>query len=130
MADAPGVNELPDDLQRLLKVVVGMEWPEGSEALLRQMYDYWHTFHDELDAVRDEVTGVARDLGTVMEGSAATAYIDLLSKDLPGYLDLLAEGADELAKASMNAAADIQKAKVMIIVQLVVLAASIAFLLA
>ena len=62
MSGADEVTHLPDSLQKFFKVTLGMEWPEGSEGGLKAMSGAWKDFAKELRAVRDDVTGAARDI--------------------------------------------------------------------
>ncbi|MGW4134546.1 hypothetical protein, partial [Amycolatopsis japonica] len=51
-----GVGEttcLPPELQHFFKVVLGMEWPEGSEGGLRAIGEAWSRFGDVAGVVVD-----------------------------------------------------------------------------
>ncbi|MCG8916455.1 hypothetical protein L6E12_11705, partial [Actinokineospora sp. PR83] len=130
MSGADEVTRLPDSLQKFFKVTLGMEWPEGSEGGLRAMSGAWSDFAKELRAVKDEVTGAARDVDRAMDGATATRVVDYLNKDMVKALEELATQADDLAKSSKTAAADIQKAKIMLIAMAAMALATVIALLA
>ncbi|WP_424186973.1 hypothetical protein ACOBQX_03835 [Actinokineospora sp. G85] len=130
MSGADEVTRLPDSLQKFFKVTLGMEWPEGSEGGLKAMGGAWREFAKELRAVKDEVTTASRDIDRAMDGVTATNAVDYLNKDMITALEQLAVQADDLAKTAKTAAADIQKAKIMLIAMAAMALATIVALLA
>jgi hypothetical protein len=124
------VTHLPDSLQKLLKVTVGMEWPEGNEAGLRAISQAWSTFSQQLQELDREVTTSADQVAEAMDGDAAEAFRRQVGHRIPEALDQLQQQAEQFASESKNAAADIQKTKIMVVTMLTVLAATIAELIA
>ncbi|MFE5571162.1 hypothetical protein ACFQ68_39620, partial [Amycolatopsis japonica] len=53
MLGADETTHLPPELQHFFKIVLGMEWPEGSEGGLRAIGHAWGQFGDVVGAVRD-----------------------------------------------------------------------------
>ena len=124
------VTHLPDSLQKLLKVTVGMEWPEGSEAGLRAISEAWTAFSRQLEDLDQQLRTSAGQVTDAMDGAAAEAFRERVGHQLPEALGQLREQAEQFAKESKNAAADIQKTKIMVVTMLTVLAATIAELIA
>ncbi len=122
-------TQLPHGLQKLLEVTVGMPWPEGDESGLRAISLAWGRFARSLSALGPPLETEAQTFSEAMEGQTAQ-QIETALAGFPANIEELRHGAVEFAKATENAAADIQKVKIMIIVQLVVLAGAIADLLA
>ena len=124
------VTHLPDSLQKLLKVTVGMEWPEGNEAGLRAISQAWSEFSQQLQELDRELTTSAEQVSGAMDGDAADAFRRQVGHRIPEALDQLQQQAEQFASESKNAAADIQKTKIMVVTMLTVLAATIAELIA
>lgn len=121
-------TELPGALQTLLKVTVGMPWPEGDEGDLRELAWEWEAMANELDSLSAELTARAGDLSEVMEGATSDAIQQMLSVTFREGAVGLGEQARAYTEMLENAAADIQKTKIMIIGMLGVLAATSAVL--
>ncbi|MFE5563890.1 hypothetical protein ACFQ68_02770 [Amycolatopsis japonica] len=103
-------------MQHFFKVVLGLEWPEGSEGGLRAIGHAWAQFSDVVEAVLGEVPAVSGRLDRSFDGVTASAILDVVRGDLTSGLEELRVRAAGFARQAKNAAADIQKAKVMLIV--------------
>ena len=123
-------THLPPALQKLLKVTVGMPWPEGSEGDLRELAWQWEVLAGELDSLSAQLMTAAGQMSTVMEGETSESIQNMLSGPFREGAGQLEEQAWAYSKMLKNAAADIQKTKIMIIAMLGILAASLAALFA
>ncbi|TDV38586.1 hypothetical protein [Actinophytocola oryzae] len=124
------MTNLPDFLQELLLVTVGMPWPEGDEKDLEASSDAWMAFKGDVADVQARYRAVARQFDTVMAGTTAEQVVDLYGSMVPSQLAQVVDAADRFAAAMLRAAADFQKTKIMVVAMLVMLAAAIAELLA
>src|SRR4029450_3324596 len=84
----------------------------------------------ELDALSEQLLTVSGEFSTVMEGATSDEIQKMLSGRFRGGAGALGGRARAYAKMLKNAAADIQKTKIMIVSMLGILAATIASLLA
>ncbi|NWJ70119.1 hypothetical protein HX744_06180 [Pseudonocardia sp. ICBG1122] len=127
---AGGATELPDSLQKFFKVTLGMEWPEGDEEGLREISEAWAEFGKALAGAESEAITLASDLADVFEGETASLVHDMMRTDATVSLSQLAGVADEMRKSTKNAAADIEKGKVMLIVMAALALAAVIELIA
>ncbi|EME65701.1 hypothetical protein, partial [Amycolatopsis decaplanina] len=116
MNGADETTHLPPSLQHFFKVVLGMEWPEGSEGGLKAISHAWGQFHDDLDAVLDEFPSIANQLDRSFDGVTASKVLGFMRGDLATGLEQLKQQAAAFEKQAKNAAADIQKNKIMLVV--------------
>ncbi|MFE5566585.1 hypothetical protein ACFQ68_16485, partial [Amycolatopsis japonica] len=116
MLGADETTHLPPELQHFFKIVLGMEWPEGSEGGLRAIGHAWGQFGDVVGAVRDEFSSVAGQLDRSFDGVTASSVLDFVRGELMPGLEELKVRAEGFEKQAKNAAADIQKTKMMLIV--------------
>ncbi|WP_431878332.1 DUF6531 domain-containing protein [Amycolatopsis sacchari] len=130
MSGEDETTQLPASLQKFFKVTLGMEWPEGSEGGLRAMSGAWSDFAEELETAAAEVLVSAQGIDQAMDGVTATKAVDFLRKDLHDALTQLQDQAHEFAKMAKNAAADIQKTKIMLIAMAAMALATVISLLA
>ena len=118
-------SDLPPALQEALKVVGGQSWPEGDQDGLNRIADHWQEMVraiEELEtAVRDSANGVSQH----MRGQLADAYRNYADSKVIDSLEQLKQTAQQLSDQARNTAADIQKAKISIGVQLGFVAASL-----
>ena len=82
-------THLPPELQTLLKLTVGMPWPEGDEGEMWDLARSWRTFADELDQLASDLDAEASAFGRAIEGDTGTA----LQKHLR---DVLGKSAGEM----------------------------------
>ncbi|NWJ74068.1 hypothetical protein HX744_26690 [Pseudonocardia sp. ICBG1122] len=116
MAGRGGATELPDSLQTFFKVVLGMEWPEGNEANLRELSAAWADLAAALERAALDARRSGDALDDVLRGDTGSANAKLIGEDYSADLAEMARGADEFRKATKNAAADIEKGKIMLVV--------------
>ncbi|MET0188921.1 MAG: hypothetical protein ABW212_07995, partial [Pseudonocardia sediminis] len=130
MSGEDEVTHLPASLQKFFKVTLGMEWPEGSEGGLRAISQGYMDFAEALAAAAADTTVSAADIEESLRGVVGSNIVDFVGHDMnAGLLDLQGR-AEELAKASRNAAADIQKAKIMLIAMAALALATVISLIA
>ncbi|MGW4131902.1 hypothetical protein, partial [Amycolatopsis japonica] len=82
-------THLPPELQHFFKVVLGMEWPEGSEGGLRAIGEAWSRFGDVAGVVVDEFSLVSGGLDRSFDGVTASAVLGVVRGEL-------ASGVEEL----------------------------------
>ncbi|WP_020486328.1 protein-glutamine glutaminase family protein [Actinopolyspora halophila] len=120
-------TELPEGLQKALEIVGGQRWPEGDEDGLRRMSTAWSDISAAIDKLEAAVDRSANDIGTTMHGEFSDAYGKYVTDTLRPMLRNLRAKTDNHSEFTKNTAADIQYAKISIIVQLVIVAATLAF---
>ncbi|MFE5572201.1 hypothetical protein ACFQ68_44840, partial [Amycolatopsis japonica] len=107
---------MPSELQHFFKVVLGMEWPEGSEGGLRAIGHAWGQFGGVVGSVVGELPVVSGRVDRSFDGVTGSAILGVVRGDLTCGLEELRVRAAGFARQAKNAAADMQKAKVMLIV--------------
>ncbi|GAB3553886.1 hypothetical protein J2S53_001310 [Actinopolyspora lacussalsi] len=120
-------TELPEGLQKALEIVGGQRWPEGDEDGLRRMSVAWADISAAIDRLEAAVDRSANDIGTTMHGEFSDAYGKYVTDTLRPLLRDLREKTTKHSELAKNTAADIQYVKISIIVQLVIVAATLAF---
>ncbi|TVT18520.1 hypothetical protein FNH05_35485, partial [Amycolatopsis rhizosphaerae] len=130
MSGADETTHLPAGLQHFFKIVLGMEWPEGSEGGLKAISRAWSQFHDDLEAALGELPSITNDLDRSFDGVTASSIVGFMRGDLSTGLGELRDQAADFAKQAKNAAADIQKTKIMLIVMAAITLAAVIELLA
>lgn len=130
MAGQGGSTELPDSLQKFFKVTLGMEWPEGNEGNLRELSAAWADLAAALERAALDARRSGDALDDVLRGDTGAANAKLIGEEYAASLTELANGADEFRKATKNAAADIQKGKIMLVVMAAMTLAAVIELLA
>ncbi|MGW1682266.1 scabin-related ADP-ribosyltransferase [Saccharopolyspora sp. NPDC002376] len=119
-------TKLPDWLQEAFRIVGGQAWPEGDEDGLNRIADAWQKMASEIEILGEFVRASAADVSRDMRGEFANAYRNYAETKGVESLAELKKNAQERSDQARNAAADIQSAKVAIIVQLGFVAAAIA----
>ncbi|WP_277953745.1 WXG100-like domain-containing protein [Saccharopolyspora soli] len=119
-------TELPSGLQKALEIVGGQPWPEGDEDGLNRMSAAWSQIAKDVDTFADAVKSSATGVTTNMRGDFADAYAEYVNSKLLPAIEELRKSSEAQANLTKNTAADIQYAKISIIVQLVMLAATLA----
>ncbi|GHH56444.1 WXG100-like domain-containing protein [Lentzea cavernae] len=115
MSGAEDTTHLPAALQKFFQVVLGLEWPEAGEGGLR---DLRHAWWDAASAVEDFADLVGADavvLTEALHGALGDQVVGYLRTDLADGVTELVAGMRELSRAAGTAAADVQKAKIMLI---------------
>src|SRR2546421_7304530 len=123
-------THLPESLQHLLEVVVGQPWPEGDEDQLWDMAHEYDAFNEAVNKLSAALKDAAAELPSYMQGTGADQFVKWAGTDSPKDLGQIHDQIQQLSNMCRNAGGDIRKTKVMIIVQLVMLAAMIAYLIA
>ncbi|MGW4129459.1 WXG100-like domain-containing protein, partial [Amycolatopsis japonica] len=126
--DGPTVP--PAALQGFLKVMVGMEWPEGNVRSLRAVSQAWSDFVPVAKGFAEDVRARAADLDRSMDGEYAQEMVEYLRSSIARNVDELAVYAGELSASTRTAAADVEKAQILLIAAAVMTLAQIAFLAA
>ncbi|WP_394617261.1 hypothetical protein JNUCC0626_47955 [Lentzea sp. JNUCC 0626] len=114
----------------MLEYTVGMPWPEGDENDLWALSAAWDRLVQELDQFAADLTASANNFSQVLQGTTGTSVRDLLAVELHNGAAQLKDQAAVFSEMLENAAADIQKTKIMVVAMLAMLAAAIASLLA
>ncbi|WP_051791086.1 hypothetical protein [Amycolatopsis jejuensis] len=120
---------LPAGLQKFFKVVLGMSWPEGDEYSLWQMSYAWTQFGVDLADLAARVEALSPKAAEAMKGKTADAFNDYLNTLSKGFREGKTT-ADGFAKTTKNAAADIQKTKIMFIAMAAMALATVIALIA
>ncbi|QKV74008.1 hypothetical protein [Amycolatopsis sp. Hca4] len=120
----------PADLQRFLKVTLGMEWPEGNVGSMRAMSQGWTDVSHAAEEFAAKVRARAADLDRAMDGEYAEAMSEWLTGTVAGALEQLEQYTKQLSASLRNAAADVEKAQILIIVAATFALAQVIFLLA
>jgi hypothetical protein len=121
-------TEVPDEVQRLLEVLVGNDWPEGNPDDLRVMAGQWRATAQTLAAVPVLVREGAARADRGMRGPAGEAFRAFIAPfiDEDGYLDGLHKACLGMAEALDAMAVQIEMLRLIIIELLVILAIQIA----
>ncbi|MEV7043867.1 hypothetical protein AB0N03_37265, partial [Amycolatopsis sp. NPDC051061] len=124
----------PADLQKFLKVTLGMAWPEGNVRSMRAMSQAWADIGPVAADFAENVRARAGDLDRAMDGEYAEAMAQWLNGSVASALDQVEGYAEQLSAALRNSAADVEKAQILIIVaatfaltQVIILLASLIF---
>ena len=120
---------VPHGVQKWLQVMAGQTWPEGSESGLRTISQACRTYAQALKTIGAQVPGVGRQVQEGMQGQAGDAF-GRTATDVQSLVEQAQDQLEQMAKSAENAAADIQKAKIMIIVMMIMMLVAIAELLA
>ncbi|AOS62142.1 WXG100-like domain-containing protein [Actinoalloteichus hymeniacidonis] len=125
--------EIPEWVQWLTPIVVGASWPEGDETALRRLGEGWEACGTEVGEVADVAEAAGQAALATMEGATADAFREFWGQYVvndPQFLPKLQELCTELGAACDNAALEVEYTKLSIIAALVMLAASIASMVA
>ncbi|MEU5852140.1 hypothetical protein [Saccharopolyspora shandongensis] len=125
-------TEVSPDVQRLLEVLVGSDWPEGDPDELRAMAANWRSVTERLNNVIDYVNRGAVQVDRALAGQTAESFRSFIKPFLgeDGYLPQLSLAAAGLADALETMAVQIETLRIIIIELLVLLAIDIAALIA
>ncbi|MFC0534109.1 WXG100-like domain-containing protein, partial [Phytohabitans kaempferiae] len=120
---------IPTWLNYILEFFVGQRWPIGSESGMRAHSSEWENLRDVLDSAREKVVQQRSQIPDVLSGEFADG-VDESLKNVIQNIDNLRSTAEDMRKDLKNGAADLQEAKIMIVVQLALLAIQLAWLIA
>ncbi|MFR9727726.1 hypothetical protein ACL03H_00755 [Saccharopolyspora sp. MS10] len=107
-----------------------MEWPEGSESGLQKIHDVLEVYAERIDLVRDRLLAAGGELDSSLRGETAEPTVDYLRRTLPEHLDQQSSLARELASKAQDAAADIQKNKIIFVAMTALTLATVISLIA
>ncbi|UMP06961.1 hypothetical protein [Amycolatopsis sp. EV170708-02-1] len=127
MGDEFGVTRLPSELQKFFEVVIGIKWPEADEGGLRSLSGAWLDFAKAAEVEAEAVVGAAEALGRSMRGMTAERTIEWVKSEVK-RLGTMAGQSRGLSSEARTAAADAQKAKIMLVVFGAIALATIIFL--
>jgi hypothetical protein len=116
-----------------LNWMVGMNFPEADEDALWRLADSWRRAAAQLRQLNPEAVRIGGEVVTGMDDDAGRAFAELwqsIAGEPSGYQSMIAEACDQLAEACDGAAVEVEYAKLQYVVALVILAATIAWLLA
>lgn len=130
MSGADEAHHLPDSLQKFFKVVLGMEWPEASEAGLAEIQSAWEGFSRQLGVLDAALVSGAADVDGALDGQFAQALTGYVGGDLVTGVRELTAQSDDLVKATKNTLADVQKSKIIMIAMAALALATVIELLA
>ncbi|ANN16067.1 hypothetical protein SD37_10710 [Amycolatopsis orientalis] len=120
----------PKELQGFLKALAGMEWPEGNVRSMRAMSQAWWDFVPVAEDFARDVRARAADLDRSMDGEYAQAMAEYLTGSAVKALHELIGYAKSLSKTLRTAAADVEKAQVLLWVAAALALIQIIYLLA
>ncbi|QIZ35020.1 hypothetical protein [Saccharopolyspora sp. ASAGF58] len=125
-------TEVPPNVQRLLEVLVGNDWPEGDPDDLRAMATSWCEVAEHLNGVVDFVNKGAARVALALTGETAESFRAFIAPFLgdDGYLPQMILAASGFADALEGMALAIETLRIIIIELLVILAIDIAALIA
>ncbi|GHH56577.1 WXG100-like domain-containing protein [Lentzea cavernae] len=115
MGEGNGTAHLPAGLQKFFQVVLGLEWPEANEGGLRELRDAWSSSATAVEAFSEVVDADAALVAEALQGALGEQVLGYLRTDLADGVGEVVEAMRELSRAAGTAAADVQKAKIMLI---------------
>ncbi|WP_125734735.1 hypothetical protein [Amycolatopsis sp. WAC 04197] len=122
--------KLPAELQNFFLVTLGMSWPEGNDAALSELARAWSEFEAAAEEYREAVRAGGAGVPGVLVGETGEFFAAHLRGDVVSGVEALGESASGLAGMAKTAAADVVKAKVMMIAMAAMALATIVHLLA
>ncbi|MFC5219719.1 hypothetical protein [Streptomyces coerulescens] len=117
--------EMPPELGWVAYLAVGESWPKGDEDKLRDLGAAWNEAARELRGISEQIGSSAGGVLASVGGQVAEEFRGFVSQ-LESSLPHLAESAGQLGTLGSNTALQIEYAKYMTLLQLVLLAAQIA----
>ncbi|GAB3730641.1 hypothetical protein GCM10027598_53000 [Amycolatopsis oliviviridis] len=125
-----GSVKLPAELQTFFLVTLGMPWPEGDDAALSELARAWREFEAAAEEYREAVRAGGVGVPAALVGETGEFFTSYLGGDVVSGVEALGESASGLAGMAKTAAADVVKAKVMMIAMAAMALATIIHLLA
>ncbi|HTI27827.1 MAG TPA: DUF294 nucleotidyltransferase-like domain-containing protein, partial [Kutzneria sp.] len=118
--------EMPSELDWLFKIVAGQAWPKGDEDKLRELGRAWTEFSNSIQEISGEFEPLFNLVTGNLSGQPAEAFAQFVTqmhKQLPALVD----AGKQITKLSNKTAQQTEYSKYMIIGQLVLLAAELAW---
>ncbi|OXM53248.1 hypothetical protein CFP71_22285 [Amycolatopsis thailandensis] len=125
-----GSVKLPAELQTFFLVTLGMPWPEGNDAALAELARAWREFEAAAEEYREAVRAGGLGVPGALVGETGEFFASYLGGDVVPGIEALGEASESLAGMAKTAAADVVKAKVMMIAMAAMALATIIHLLA
>lgn len=125
--------QIPGEVQWLVPIVVGADWPQGDEDALRRLSDAWTDFAGAVGEATGDGTAAAQQALQCMTGETADAFAKYWEKFAAGdpqFLPELERLAAQLAESCDTTATEVEYTKLAIIAALIILAAQIAAMVA
>jgi hypothetical protein len=121
-------HNVPPEVQRLLEILVGNDWPEGNEGDLRAMAAGWRDLAGRMQRITEDAQTAAASVAQGVTGQVLGAFESSISPIISenGYLAGLTTTCAGLADALESVALEIETLRILIIEQLIFLAAQIA----
>ncbi|MDT7699289.1 MAG: hypothetical protein QOJ30_1614, partial [Pseudonocardiales bacterium] len=120
---------IPPELNWLVLITAGQNWPKGDEDRLRELAQVWRDTASELNGLVDGVDPLVRSVLGNVHGASADQFAEFATA-LRAQVPALIRAADSVGRSAFDTAAEVEYAKYMIIAQMIVLAAEIAWCLA
>ncbi|RSN39695.1 hypothetical protein DMC64_37130 [Amycolatopsis sp. WAC 04197] len=127
---AGGSVKLPAELQKFFLVTLGMSWPEGNDQALAALERAWREFEVAVREFEDAARTGGGGVGAALAGDTGDFFASWLGREVVSGAEALEKSAEGLAKMARTAAADVVKAKVMMIAMAALALATIIHLLA
>jgi hypothetical protein len=123
-------EDVPPEIEYLLLIVCGNEWPDGDIGQLRSDADAWRSVSESLSGVQQEASSYARLAEEGWSGAAGEAfstYWNSLTGGSQSFIPLLAQVCGELADSLDEAADQIETVRIDIVASVMILAAELAW---
>ncbi|WP_460429089.1 WXG100-like domain-containing protein, partial [Amycolatopsis oliviviridis] len=127
---AGGSVKLPPELQKFFLVTLGMSWPEGNDVALSVLERAWREFEVAAGEYQDALRASGAGVDAALVGQTGEFFASYLGRDVVSGVEALGEASGSLAGMAKTAAADVVKAKVMMVAMAAMALATIVHLLA
>ncbi|NUL07435.1 hypothetical protein HRW07_30300, partial [Streptomyces lunaelactis] len=117
--------EMPPELAWVANLAVGQSWPQGDEDNLRALGAAWEDAAQELRGISEHIGSSANGVLESVGGQVGDEFRDFIVQ-LEGSLPAMSESAKGLGTLGRNTGLQLEYAKYMILLQLILLAAQIA----
>jgi hypothetical protein len=121
-------HDVPPAVERLLELLVGNDWPDGSEGDLRGMATGWRDLATGLQRITEDTETAVAHVARGVSGPALDSFQAFIGPIIAsdGYLTGIVTTCTGLADALDAMALEIETLRILIIEQLIFLAAQIA----
>ncbi|RSN19302.1 hypothetical protein DMC61_40210 [Amycolatopsis sp. WAC 04169] len=127
---AGGSVKLPPELQKFFLVTLGMSWPEGDDVALSALERAWREFEVAVRDYQAALRANGAGVDAALAGQTGEFFASYLGRDVVSGVEALGEASGSLAGMAKTAAADVVKAKVMMVAMAAMALATIVHLLA
>jgi Glutaminase len=118
--------QFPSQLNWLVELTAGQSWPKGDEDKLRELGRAWEQFSEQVNAISGEFEPYFNQVTANLSGQPArefARFVTLMHQQLPG----LVQAGKQVTELSNKSAQELEYSKYMIIAQMILLAAEIAW---